>query len=554
MNLRDCGIRTGLLVVFLAATLPDALRNALAQSVDDAFSWQGTVSGAGNLDQCEMTADDKAMFLQAVYSNLDPDNYPSASIRVMPVSELEKLEESRAREAGFDPDEFWSRDSISAVANTGSRIATFDCREGSTGKDRDVIVVEYEQSAARQAEDQDAFKLSAERSDYWGDQGYIGADGEGDGGGDGDGTQNPTVLSGHIDNSRDEICRRNPQAYQCLYGSVPGPKPQPRPSPQPQPRPQPGPGPGGDDGGQPPPRVDLPVVIHNARNPFQRADAVLGCGGPLLYVMADIAAFFAPNYDMTKPHEGVRVARDIWYDMGLAHLGDIAGKVIQKTISKHGDELVEMAARSADEAPAGSTTASCKASGALDNAGWREAWTWDSPPANVQTPPKLNNRPHPGYLSEFKDGCVQACVRMVHHTMKGTDLTDAMRRVTFDLTAYNPGAGTYLKQISRLLDRAGIPNTGLQSNVTFQQLKWGAQGPGPVVAQVRNDSGGLHSVLIDAIGDDGHLWIRNTYYMGEGVSPAVRGIYEDMGPVNQIVTQREFLERFTGQAVFLMPQ
>lgn len=189
---------------------------AFAQAESDTYAkerdpnWRGEVTGAGNLRQCSgITQEDRLLFLKAVYDNLDPDNYPSAEIRVMPTKELMALEEKRMRAAGFNSDRFWSQESLRAAANLKSRIVSYGhCR------DSDVIVVEYKKSADKQTSDENVFKLYAEKNAAPRKVDSPPAQPPVSRAGTGGTTGQPSTGRP----SRATICQRNPQAYQCLNG------------------------------------------------------------------------------------------------------------------------------------------------------------------------------------------------------------------------------------------------------------------------------------------------------------------------------------------------
>lgn len=187
---------------------------AFAQAESDTYAnerdpnWRGEVTGAGNLRQCSgMTQEDRLLVLKAVYDNLDPDNYPSAEIRIMSAADLMKLEKSRMIEAGLDPEKFWTKESVNAGANLKSRIESYgNCRGF------DLIVVEYKKSADKQASDKKLFKLHTEKTIAPRRVKLPPAQSPGYGAGAG------TARRGNTRPSRATICQRNPQAYQCLYG------------------------------------------------------------------------------------------------------------------------------------------------------------------------------------------------------------------------------------------------------------------------------------------------------------------------------------------------
>jgi len=210
---------------------------AFAQAESDTYSnerdpnWFGTLKGAGNLRQCNMTQDDRSMFLKAAYDKLDPDNYPSATISVMTVAELEELEEDRAREAGFNIDKSWDPAQVRSAALFASRIESYDCREWSTGKNFDVIVVEYKKSAQKKAYDKEAldsyteengvFKLYADETRDLSQESADENNPYGIAVGTDHATSGGTARQENGRPSRATICQRNPQAYSCQFGDDP---------------------------------------------------------------------------------------------------------------------------------------------------------------------------------------------------------------------------------------------------------------------------------------------------------------------------------------------
>ncbi len=146
------------LLISIAAGLAFAFGNAWAQpqNIEEYRSsdWRGEITGAGALSQCDMTPDDRMLFLNAVQRGLDPITYTSAEIQVMLNSQFSAFMNNLWRAVGVDPSNP-NYNASSTQATLSSRVETYGCgrKRWSADNDYDIIVVEYRKSPEARARD-----------------------------------------------------------------------------------------------------------------------------------------------------------------------------------------------------------------------------------------------------------------------------------------------------------------------------------------------------------------------------------------------------------------
>lgn len=145
-------------LISVATVLAVAFGNAAAQpqKIEEYRSsdWRGEITGAGALSQCDMTPDDRTLFLNAVQRGLDPMTYTSADIHVMLNSQFSAFMNSLWRAVGVDPSNP-NYNASSTQATLSSRVETYGCgrKRWSADNDYDIIVVEYKKSPEARARD-----------------------------------------------------------------------------------------------------------------------------------------------------------------------------------------------------------------------------------------------------------------------------------------------------------------------------------------------------------------------------------------------------------------
>ncbi|MCP5366434.1 MAG: hypothetical protein H6906_02850 [Hyphomicrobiales bacterium] len=288
------------------------------------------------------------------------------------------------------------------------------------------------------------------------------------------------------------------------------------------------------------------------------ADKALAPWGKQLSAVSKILADMS-DYDMTgRPDAGVKVMGDIFTDMALGHLV----KGIPKALK--GMKGARQAAKEADLAANATRRGTPKARGGIvataDVAG--DAWKAQLPDG-TQLPADLLSKPRTVYAQGKEYSCAVACTRMVSKTMKGTAMPEAWyRRLSRDVLGggYNAASGTPPGHIPELLRRSGIPNSGLRTSTTLDDLaRATAQGHPAIVGLNRQ-----HAVVVDAVVNTPkgrYVLYRDPRNLAVISDPRTRQFLQKVGFLNHVAaTEQEFMRNFGvngggqfGQAIFTGP-
>ncbi len=260
----------------------------------------------------------------------------------------------------------------------------------------------------------------------------------------------------------------------------------------------------------------------------------------------------APHYDMTRPHEGVRIIKDIVIDMGLGYATKGIGKVL-------GDWV--QARRALPHAPPPGSTRPVMAK----NRGWQNSRGTAEPSGgesgsgfgadlphtggSVPVPSVLQTTPRPVYLQETETSCGAAAVRMVNTTVTGRDLGElTFRNLTRNgESAARASSGTVnIRQLGDALRRTGLKADAFE-NVTVDHLAQATANGSPAIVRIGDFNAG-HFVVVDGVAADAsgawYLFIRDPANYGLS-NPMTRQFLDGLGFSNSpVVAEADFLNVF----------
>jgi len=320
-------------------------------------------------------------------------------------------------------------------------------------------------------------------------------------------------------------------------------------------------------------------VVQNEYRPGPIPSTGTGVMPPLAALQKTLDSM-APHYDMTKPGEGLRVIKDILTGMGLGYVarGVPAGlRALAAKTGRTGDGLANRALQS------GVQNAAKRSSGSFGNnatPGLQSvAPSWNNLPPGVQLPKILQTTPRPLYPQTRPYSCVQACVKMAVDTVRRRPLPESYLRelaradpATGVFSAgnpngpqvYTPGIGTPPRLIGDLLSKGGVPNTGLLSNQTVDDLATRTASGYPAVVGIggtnpANSEEWLHAVLVDAV--EGAPGSRTIFYRDPMnvnlLDQSTKALMQNSGYTGKAwMSEQEFaaaMQRTGGQAVYTRP-
>ena len=260
----------------------------------------------------------------------------------------------------------------------------------------------------------------------------------------------------------------------------------------------------------------------------------------------------APHYDMTRPHEGLRIITDILVDMGLGYATKGMGKVL-------GDWV--QARKALGHAPLPGSTRPVLAK----NRGWQNGrataersggesgsgFGADLPHTggSVPVPPVLQTTPRPVYLQETETSCGAAAVRMVNSTMTGRDLGElTFRNLTRNgESAARASSGTVnIRQLADALNRTGL-NAQAFENVTVDDIARATANGSPAIVRIGDFNAG-HFAVVDGVATDAaggrYLFMRDPANYGLS-NPMTRQFLDGLGFSNApVVAEKDFLNVF----------
>jgi hypothetical protein len=264
----------------------------------------------------------------------------------------------------------------------------------------------------------------------------------------------------------------------------------------------------------------------------------------------------APHYDMTRPHEGLRVIRDILVDMGLEYLIPGLPGAVRRLFGK----ATAAAGESAGAAVAGagrgwkSVPPSRPSAGRwpVGGAGTGSPILGGPLPPGVSVPAVVTSKPRPIYLQEAEDSCGAACIRMVVETLKGEKLPEAIiRRLTQGATrqapgGFTPGVGIEMKRLADSLRAFGGQVT-LKGGQTVDDLAAATKNGDPAIVFLGDPVKG-HYVVVDAVigGSAGNrlLLIRDPWNV-DLADPRTRQLMMQAGFINDpALPEQSFLGQF----------
>ena len=294
-------------------------------------------------------------------------------------------------------------------------------------------------------------------------------------------------------------------------------------------------------------------------------DALDPVAGPLQN-LSNVLDAIAPHYDMVSHNDtGLRVIQDIMKDAALGHLIGNAPKALRGMVARS-DRAIDTARRAAtrtSRAKGWGKSAQNHNSGrnAVGNQSTQVLGrgTRVAPghpnylPPTLRVPEMLQKTPRPIYLQEESHSCVQACTRMVAHTIKRAHLPEeTIRKITGK--AYTPGVGTQPEAISKLLGDVGIPNSKLQK-VSIDELAKGTEGGYPAIVSY----GDKHASIVDAVvehGGERFVFMRNPVNPAHLSSKSSQFVHNAGHENFPILREEDFLRSFIdggSQAIFTNP-
>lgn len=324
--------------------------------------------------------------------------------------------------------------------------------------------------------------------------------------------------------------------------------------------------------------------------------------GPLID-LSNALNELAPHYDMTRPHEGLRIIGDIVTGMGLGYLAKglgfamkgAVGRLTGKAMQEAAEVATESAPRPSSWAPPGATaeppagaggrvTTGPATSGRPTGGGGAASGTGTpgqipgggptggslppgavvpprTLPPGVQVPDVLRNTPRPLYLQQTPSSCGQACIKMVSETVQRRSLPESFYRqlsrggLGANPGGYAPGVGTQMGNLAQVMQKAGIRATVL-SGQTVDDIAAATRNGYPAIARVGTDTAG-HFVVVDGVvGSPGnrYLLLRDPLNLAHTPDAATRQLLVDSGFSNMpVVSEQDFVNTFGGWALFVRP-
>lgn len=255
--------------------------------------------------------------------------------------------------------------------------------------------------------------------------------------------------------------------------------------------------------------------------------------GAMLRGLAGAIDALAPHYDMTRPHEGVRIISDIVVNMGLGYLAKNVPGAVRAVMNKRRGGRVYGGSNGGGLAPS-------------------SAGSWGDPagiPPGMQIPASVGAFPRPVFLQETANSCGAACVRMVQKTVTGSDLPENTLRNMLK----NPLGPAELRELQPLL-RAGGVRTQYLSNATAEEVVRATANGRPALVHVGAQGNG-HYMVVDGLARDASgkpfVLLRDPTNL-EIVEASSRDLLKAAGHTETpIVSFDDFKNMFSGAALIV---
>jgi hypothetical protein len=309
----------------------------------------------------------------------------------------------------------------------------------------------------------------------------------------------------------------------------------------------------------------------------------------------------APHYDLTKPNEGARIIKDILLGMALGRITSGASGALKTLFGKAGkqvgQELGELGGKLkppggvsepslGSEVPPSAGSQNPLKGGASEVAGTEPiapSWgnpaqppssggaplvpqnSWTNPPPGVTPPKFLSSTPRRAFPQERTNSCALACTKMVADTVTRRSLPESFYQQLargggtpggyFPKPNYDPLSGTRVGEIPKLLDFAGVKNSGVVQSTIDEVASRTANGY-PAIVGIKSAAQG-HALVVDAVvGNPGSrsLFIRDPLNL-KLLDQTSRQFLTNAGFTNHgVMAEQEFLSQFEGRAIFTDPR
>jgi len=255
----------------------------------------------------------------------------------------------------------------------------------------------------------------------------------------------------------------------------------------------------------------------------------------------------APHYDMTRPHEGLRVLEDSLVNLGFGYVAEAAPTALRILAARRPGAAQMTGAKTVWGAYAGNTG--------------NPLFTWEHPPPGVEVPGWLASRVI--RAQENSVTCVQASARMIIENMTGKLIPEAHLAEQCEISGtFERNKGSYFFAAARqMFSEFNVPFTEYPSwelgsleeaKDRFADLYIATKTGNPAIVQIL-PNGSAHAVVVDHIVEQGgHTWvlIRDPWPMTHTSSPIVGEFFEAAGWTGkQILSGDEFFKSWSGSMI-----